>query len=45
MLASMLWLGLSEAWAGFVTNVAMAPIGYVLLRLTLRGKSVPRTGD
>jgi putative flippase GtrA len=36
ILALMLWLGLSEGWAGFVTNVAMTPIGYVLLRTILR---------
>ncbi|MDR0717249.1 MAG: GtrA family protein [Azoarcus sp.] len=38
MLTSLRWLGLSDGWAGFVTAVAMAPVGYVLLRATLRGK-------
>ncbi|MDR2031638.1 MAG: GtrA family protein [Azoarcus sp.] len=38
VLAAMLWLGLSDGWAGFVANVTMAPVGYVLLRATLRGK-------
>jgi putative flippase GtrA len=45
VLTSMLWFGLSDGWAGFVTNVAMAPVGYVLLRATLRGKRVQKTGD
>ena len=30
--------GLSEGWAGFVTNVAMAPLGFMLLRLVLKGE-------
>ncbi|GHT82835.1 hypothetical protein FACS1894116_04800 [Betaproteobacteria bacterium] len=37
VLALMLWLGLSEGWAGFITNLTMAPVGYLLLRATLRG--------
>lgn len=37
LLVAALWLGLSEGWAGFVVNLAMAPLGFVLLRLVLRG--------
>lgn len=36
MLTGLLAAGMSAGWAGFVTNVAMAPIGFVLLRLVLR---------
>jgi putative flippase GtrA len=32
-------LGLSPGWAGFVTNVSMAPLGFVLLRLVLKGEA------
>jgi putative flippase GtrA len=37
VLALMLWLGLTAGWAGFITNLTMAPVGYILLRVTLRG--------
>lgn len=37
LLVAALWLGLSEGWAGFVVNLAMAPLGFVMLRLVLRG--------
>ncbi len=35
LLTLALWGGMSEGWAGFVVNVAMAPIGYLMLRLVL----------
>lgn len=42
----MLWaavaLGLSAGWAGFVTNIAMAPLGFVLLRVVLLGEALAR---
>lgn len=37
LLASALWFGLSEGWAGFAVNVLMAPVGFVMLRVVLRG--------
>ncbi|MDR2688587.1 MAG: GtrA family protein [Azoarcus sp.] len=37
MLATLLWMGFSDGWAGFMTNVGMAPVGYLLLRVVLRG--------
>jgi len=38
MLMGLLATGVSAGWAGFVTNVAMAPIGFLLLRLVLRNE-------
>lgn len=40
LLAAALWSGLSQGWAGFVVNVLMAPLGFVMLRLVLRGREV-----
>lgn len=36
LLTGALALGVSAGWAGFITNVAMAPIGYLLLRRVLQ---------
>lgn len=38
LLATALWLGFSDGWAGFVVNLLMAPLGFILLRLVLRGR-------
>lgn len=37
VLSACLKTGLSEGWAGLVANILLAPLGYLLLRLTLRG--------
>jgi putative flippase GtrA len=34
-----LGLELSPGWAGFITNISMAPLGFVLLRLVLKGEA------
>jgi len=33
-------IGLSAGWAGFVTNLLLAPLGFVLLRLVLVGEAL-----
>ncbi|NMG70933.1 GtrA family protein [Parazoarcus communis] len=39
LLALLLALDMSAGWAGFVTNVAMAPIGFLLLKTVLRERA------
>jgi putative flippase GtrA len=38
-------MGITAGWAGFITNVVMAPLGFLLLRLVLKGeaRSISRT--
>lgn len=38
MLLGLLRVGMGAGWAGFVTNLAMAPLGFVLLRFVLRAE-------
>ena len=32
-------IGLTAGWAGFITNIIMAPLGFLLLRLVLKGEA------
>lgn len=43
LLAGFLRLGLAPGWAGFATNLVMAPIGFLLLRFVLRGRRLSPT--
>ena len=35
-------IGLTAGWAGFITNIIMAPLGFLLLRLVLKGEARSR---
>ena len=39
LLAGLIRIGVSDGWAGFITSLSMAPLGFILLRLVLRGRN------